>query len=294
MGIFKRKSVKVAVIQTHLVLNEKEDNIRNALCLVDKAIAQGAKLICLPEVFASGINFMNVREMAEPIPEGPATNLLSEKAKSNQIYIVAGVLEKDSSGDIYDSAILLCPDGKLLGKYRRWFLWHGERNYISQGKAGHCIQTEIGKIGLLVGYDISFPEACRQYFEEQVDILICVATIFEELSYATQQLCRSRAVENHCYFIFASGLGEHPLANRYYMGNSMITCDPYFLVKQLRTKQTPDMEIVAKADKQEVILTQELFLEDLVKSRKEMPFHQDFKETIANSQKGNKSYAYMA
>lgn len=287
MGIFRKKLVKLAVIQMK-VFNEKHLNLECAFRFINEAIEQGARIICLPQAFATGISWIDLKNTAEEIPEGNLFRLLQKKADAAGIYIAAGILEKDEE-DIFDSAILLNPEGKLLGKYRRRFLWEGEIDFISRGKESKCICTPMGKIGFIIGYDINFPEACREYFKQQVDLLICVATIFDDFSYPTEYICRVRAMENHCYFAFASGLGEHELANKKYMGRSLIACDPIFLLKQVHGCQTPDRDILCKAEKNEGILIQELLLEELKKFRKGIPHYKDLDVTLKNESCEKKS-----
>lgn len=285
MGIFRKELIKLSVIQMNIIQDEKELNIKRAQELIDEALRQEAKIVCLPEAFATGINWMSLRNMAEEIPDGNITKRLSKQAKDAEVYIIAGILEKEGS-DIYDTAILLDSNGAFLGKHRRRFLWNGERGFISPGQeSSKCIPTPMGKIGLLIGYEINFPEACREYFREQVDLLVCVATIFEDFSYPTEHLCRARAMENHCYFVFASGLGEHQLANKRFMGKSLIACDPMFLINQGFQADILSIDILSQAEKNEGILIQTLLLEDLIKSKKKIPQYHDL-EAALNIEKG--------
>lgn len=280
MSIFKRKTNKIAIVQSIVIQDDRGQNITSAMNLVDKAAEQGAEIICLTEAFGTGINWLNLKEMAESVPEGPITGQLQEKAKQHKIHLIAGILEKDGN-DIFDTAVIIDPEGTLLGKYRRWFLWTGETNYITPGKPINCIHTNFGKVGLIIGYDINFPETCRRYFQEQVDLIVCLGAIFEEFSSSTVNLCRARATENHCYFVLASALGEHQFANKRFMGNSMVTCDPTFLLKNLKVPMQEDISILARAGREETVLLQDLFIDDMAQSRKGIPHYQDLSAAIS-------------
>jgi len=280
MGLFKRKSIKISIIQMNILQDDKDVNLTTASRLIDECAFQGTGIIVLPQAFATSINLPSLHQMAEPVPDGKIISFLSKKAVTHKTYIIAGILEKEDS-NVYDSAVVISPDGQLIGKYRRWFLWGMEKDFMAPGKPGKCIHTELGKIGLLLGYDIGFPEACRSYFKEKVDILICMAAIFEDISYPMEYLCRARTMENHCYFVFASGLGYHMFGNTYYMGKSLIACDPLFLVFELKQKAEPNFDIIGQLGKKEGILTRELFIEDLKKRVDKTPQYQDLEYAMS-------------
>lgn len=283
MGFFVKESIKVAAIQSLIVQGEKDKNLEGAFALLGKALEQKPRLVCLTQAFGSGINFIILQKMAEPIPDGRIAKLLSEKAKEKEIFIAAGILELGEDGKVYDAAVLFAPNGDLLGKYRRWVRWGGETNYISQGRPMDCIQTEIGKVGLILGYDLCFPQTCHRYFLQGVDMIICCGAIFEDLSYDAQLFCSARAMENHCYLVYAGAIGEHQFANMHYMGHSAITCDPYFMVKQLKEEVKPGMDVLAKAGKGEEFILANLFIDDLQKGRKKLPFQKDLERTLNDS-----------
>jgi len=280
MNLFMKLPLRIAVAQMNILQSNKEWNLQQARKFIEQAASDGVELVCLPEAFATGVNFMDLHKMAEGIPDGVIFHTLVDLATINKIHIVAGIVEKDEHGRIFDSAVIISDKGALLGKYQRRFLWTGENNYFSQGMPMYCINSNIGRIGLLVGYDIFFPEACHNYFLDDVDLLICVANVFEELSNSAQQLCRARSIENHCYFIFTSGIGEHNLINKKYMGVSMITCDPYYITKQLKRKQSIDMDILCKAGTSEVLLSRDIYIEEMKKYKKKVPFLSDLKSAL--------------
>jgi predicted amidohydrolase len=275
MRLFKRDTERVAVVQMPIIHSDREENLRTAKQLIDEAARNCAGLICLPQAFATGINLPDLRDQAEPIPSGPTTQFLVESATRAGAYVVAGVLEKDGR-DIYDSVVLIDPAGQLCGKYRRWFLWQREKDFITPGKPVGCVQTNMGRIGLIAGYDINFPESCRHYFRERVDIIICAANILSDIAFPVQSFCRARAAENHCYLIFCSSLGEHPYARSRYMGKSMVTCDPLFLVYEVEQESSSGAEVVCQADDREQVLLADLFIYDITRRKGKVPEYKDF------------------
>jgi predicted amidohydrolase len=218
--------------------------------------------------------------MAEPVP-GPTTDRLGELASSHSLHIVAGVLELGEGRRVYDSAVLFAPNGVLLAKYRRRFLWTGERNYVTTGDKAMIVPTKLGNIGLLVGYDLCFPEACATFLDHDVDIAVCTASVFERLNFNATRLALARAMDLHCYFVYANAVGFHQFANMRYTGHSAICADPYFLQVQLQAAATESLGMVAQAYAEPVSLTACLYLEDLAVARSaKLPFKTDARFTL--------------
>lgn len=280
MGIFSRRATRVAVVQSLIVQGERERNVRGAMTLVDRALTQQPHIVCLTQAFATGVNFIVLQKLAERIPDGPTCQELMQKAAAERIHIVAGILERGDDGRIYDAAVLIDPRGILLGKYRRWMRWSGEVNYVSAGVPIDVIETEIGRVGLQVGYDVCFPEASQHYFRQEADLIVYCASIFEDLRYDVRHLCGARAIDNHCYVVFAGAIGEHQFANMRYMGGSCVCCDPYVQTQQLKRNEEAGMEMLAQAGRTEEFITADLYLEELGKARRKFPFHHDLRTAL--------------
>lgn len=282
MSIFQKPSVPVAVLQTQIEQGEKERNWSGAITLFEKALESGPKLIVFPEAFVSGVNFIILRQMAERVPDGPTCDQLCQLAVQHSVHIAAGVLEAGEDGKIYDSAILIDPSGTVLGKYRRRFLWTGERNYVSAGSEQAVIKTELGNIGLLIGYDLCFPESCGAFLQSDVDIAICMASVFERLNYNAPRLALARAIDHHCYFLYANAVGFHQFANMRYTGSSGIFADPYFLQIQMAYAPEDRLGILAMTEDAPAFLAANLFLEELRRARRsKLPFKEDATYTLA-------------
>lgn len=280
MGLFVRESVRIAVVQSRILQGEKDRNLQEAWALFDQALAEEPRLVCLTEAFASGVNFIILRQMAEPVPGGRVFRLLADRARAGGVHVAAGILELGDDGRVYDSAVLVGPDGALLAKYRRWMRWEGETNYVSQGGPIDAVVTPFGKVGLVVGYDLFFPRAFEHYFLQETDLVVCCGSIFEELGYDARQLCAARAMECHAYVALAGAVGEHQFANMHYTGGSRVTVDPYFLFKQLKEKPRPGCEVVAQMESGEGVIAADLRLDDLRKARKKLPFRGDLMRAV--------------
>ncbi|WP_256080131.1 carbon-nitrogen hydrolase family protein [Massilia sp. YIM B04103] len=268
-NIFSGPAVKVAVIQLCILHNQTERNLEAALKLIREAAESGANIVCLPATFATGINFPSLKRDAQTA-DGPIVTTLRALAASLGIALVFGLLERDGN-DIYDAAFYIDESGAIAGSYRRNSIWEGERAYISRGTPAPLIETRHGKIGLLVSYDVRFPEASRAYFAENADIIICVASLFHIYGFAVESLCRARAADNACYFVFASCVGENGFAMLEYMGGSLIADGTVMKVDQNR-----ELDVLAHAGHQQEIVQAELLIGRKKKIGKELPYQADY------------------
>ncbi|NVD98788.1 carbon-nitrogen hydrolase family protein [Massilia sp. BJB1822] len=273
-NIFSGPAVKVAVIQLCILHNQTEKNLEAAVKLIREAAGTGANIVCLPATFATGINFPSLKRDAQAA-DGPIVSTLRTLAASLGIALVFGLLERDGN-DIYDAAFYIDESGAIAGSYRRNSIWEGERAYISRGTPAPLIETRHGKIGLLVSYDVRFPEASRRYFAENADIIICVASLFHIYGFAVESLCRARAADNACYFVFASCIGENGFAMLEYMGGSLIADGTVMKVDQNR-----ELDVLAHAGQQQEIVQAELLIGRKKKIGKELPYQADY---VANWQ----------
>jgi predicted amidohydrolase len=136
------------------------DNLRMIEAVVEEAANQKADLIVLGEL----VTVHDIRGSAVPaetVP-GPTTRRLGEMARKHNLYIVAGMPEREGHL-IYNTAALIGPDGSLAGKYRKMTLPSGEaREGATPGNDYPVFETRFGKIGMMICYDLFFPEVSRQ------------------------------------------------------------------------------------------------------------------------------------
>ncbi|KKM11369.1 hypothetical protein SY88_09035 [Clostridiales bacterium PH28_bin88] len=169
----KESVVGVAVVQTRPRLGAVQENVRRTLELIDEAAARGAKLIILPECCNTGYVFNNrqeVKEVAEPVDGGWTVAQWAAKAREKDAYIVAGMVEKDGIC-FYNSAVLVGPEG-LVGVYRKTHLFAEEKLYYEPGNLGLPVfQLPFGRVGILICYDLWFPETARLLMLQGADII---------------------------------------------------------------------------------------------------------------------------
>jgi len=122
-----------------------------------------ADLIVLPELFASGYQFVSQEEalaLSEPVPDGATTRRLIDLAKRRHMVIVAGLPER--AGEVcYNSAVVVGPSG-LIGCYRKTHLFFEETLFFTPGDTGFQVwDIGLAKIGVMICFDWYYPEAAR-------------------------------------------------------------------------------------------------------------------------------------
>ena len=148
------------------------------LSLIDAAGAQRADIVCLPETFmASGLPASRIAELAEPA-DGPSFQALSERAKRFGIHVVAGMFVRTASG-VENIAVLIGRDGKLIGSYSKNHPTEGEiTGGITPGSRAAVYQTDIGRIGLAICFDLNWPELWQNMARQGAD-MVCWISAYE-------------------------------------------------------------------------------------------------------------------
>jgi len=267
----------VALIQMAMSPDPKK-NLPVAIDRITAAARQGAKLICLPELFRS-LYFCQKEDyqcfdLAEPIP-GPATDLLAKIAKKLKITLVSSHFEQRTGGLYHNTAVVFGPDGSILGTYRKMHIpddpGFSEKFYFAPGDTGFLpIQTPVGKLGVLVCWDQWYPEAARLMALRGAQILIYPTAIglarteprelHKVQCRAWQTMQCSHAIANGVFVLSINRTGREDSLD--FWGTSF-ACDPFG-------------EVLAQAstDKAEIIRTR-LDLDEIGTTRQHWPFLRD-------------------
>lgn len=153
----------VACSQFTPILGAVRENVQHSLRLVREAAAQGATVIVLPELASSGYVFADAAEAAgaSEAPDGFAVTAWQEAATELGVVIVAGFAETNPDGAPFNSAALVMPDGEPV-IYRKAHLWDRERLIFTPGDdLPPVVDTPAGRIGVMICYDLEFPEWVR-------------------------------------------------------------------------------------------------------------------------------------
>jgi predicted amidohydrolase len=198
-----------------------------------------AELIVLPESvttgFTTGLSPDQLWDLVSELP-GPILQPYAELAAELNIHLVLGTYERGPvRGVVYNAAVVVGPAGELLGTYRKTHPFGSERadrgGWVTPGEDVLVVETELGKIGVIICFDGDYPELSRITAIKGAEI-ICRPSALLRSADLWELTNRARAYDNHVYLIGANATGVDP-AGVIYFGNSMIV--------------TPIAEVIARA-----------------------------------------------
>lgn len=198
--------VRIAGIVLKWISADKEANFRRAESMIRKAAANGAKIVVTTECFLDGYAIddksipLNVyRALGEPVPDGKYYKRLATLADELDIHLVAGLMEADGRKR-YNTAVLIGPEGKLIGKYRKQHLGH-ESVRNTPGDASLVFDTPYGRVGIMICADRRFEKIVRRFRQNGADFMICPSGgMFGPKT--NDHILQSRSRENKFYIIF--------------------------------------------------------------------------------------------
>ena len=195
--------MRVGYCQTEPVFGEVKQNLDAVSASLLKV---GCDLMVLPELFATGYQFVSkeeVESLAEPVPQGPTTQRLLEIARDRRMTLVAGLPERDG-GRCYNSAVVVGPNG-LIGCYRKVHLFFEETLFFTPGDGGFQVwDIGPGRIGVMVCFDWFYPEAARTLALKGADIICHPSNLV--MPYCPDAMV-TRCLENRLFSITANRIG---------------------------------------------------------------------------------------
>jgi predicted amidohydrolase len=189
-------SRKVRLASVHYIPSGKSprSNCAEYAPLIAEAARQKADLVVLGETVPYVRVGKKPHETAEAVP-GPSTEYFGELARKNKLHIVVSLYEREGKA-VYNTAVLLDPEGKLLGKYRKVCLPHSEvESGVTPGNDYPVFDTKFGKVGMMVCYDGFFPEVARELTNRGAEVIAWPVWGCNPL------LGQARACENHVYVV---------------------------------------------------------------------------------------------
>ncbi len=216
--------MRVGVAQIEPRLGELEHNRALAVAQLERAAELGCDLVVLPECASSGYVFEGAEEalaFAEEVP-GPYTDALASACRRLGLHCVSGMLGRE--GDVlYNTAVLVGPDG-LLGRYRKTHLpFLGVDRFAAAGDELPVFDTPLGRIGLLICYDIRFPEAMRALALRGAELVAHPTNWPLAGVFNAEVLTRARAQESRIFLATANRVGTERYTT--FCGWSQV-CDP--------------------------------------------------------------------
>ena len=279
-----KAKVKVALVQFEPRWLETEHNAERMRKLAEEQADAGAELIVFPEL--ANVGYITPQTIGDPPSYGPdtsalefavkyhqaseyvpgiTTGLLCQVAESYRVHIVVGLSQKHPAipGSLYNSAVLIGPSG-IIGVHHKMHIPSNEKFYFYRGETADVYDTELGKVAMMICYDLRFPELARIFALKGAEI-VCVPwggswkgkfTDPEHLRHRAF----TRAQENANFVLLCNRTGKE--GNSQFIGRSLVAA--------------PHGQIIASTDSQEeTVVTAELSNDDIFQARASHTVFQD-------------------
>lgn len=266
--------IKIALCQMKVVDN-KEENLKKATSMIKESIKQETDFIVLPEMFNCPYSNGKFIEYCEEEKTSRTISKISQLAYENNVYILAGSIPEKENANLYNTSYLFNRNGELIAKHRKMHLFDidvkgkikfMESDVLTAGDNVTIADTEFGKIGIGICYDIRFPELARLMAQKNALILFYPGAFNMTTGPAHWELLfRSRALDNQVFCVgVAPALNEN--ASYHSFGHSIIT--------------NPWGEIVTETDTKEELVITEIDLSEIKKIREELPLLKNKREDL--------------
>jgi N-carbamoylputrescine amidase len=247
----------------------RDENVHRASQFVSQAAADGAELVVLPELFHVEYfpQYRDYKYMDYAEPDtGHTTSSMRSLAKSLHVWIVSTIFEMERPGLYYDTAMLINPEGEIVGKYRKVHpaaLLSLEKVYFRGGSSFPVFQVGEWTIGFSICYDNLFPESCRCLSLGGAELIIApYATPIDD---PWENFLTTRALENGVFLAACNHVGQE--GDWRMTGKSMII--------------TPRGKIAIQASgSDEDIVTLDVSRDDVISARRNFPLFRDRRPEI--------------
>ena len=215
--------MKLMIAQTSPLLAEPTVNLEALESLCRLAVEAEVDLIALPELAFTGYNiFERLDRLAQTI-DGPIVTEAARLANKYNLHLLFGLAERQSNGELSNSAILLDDNGQHLATYNKRHLWDRENEFFIAGKKSCVVDTRFGKLGLMICYDNEFPEVARELAQAGAEVILSpTANMLPNAERQVLQI-RARAMDNQCFVACINRSGVEDTLH--YCGNSIVA-DP--------------------------------------------------------------------
>ncbi len=248
------REITISLAQIDIRLGDVDANLTQGQALVQEAARRGSDLIVFPELWTTGYDLSRASDLAESLPDGPTSQLLSTWAREHNIWITGSLLLRGESG-VFNAAPLFGPEGQIVGPYCKIHRFGPmeEDRWLEAGKTPGLFEMPWGRTGMAICYDLRFPELFRAYALAGATLVLLPSEWPHPRLAHWRTLMRARAIENQCFFVAVNRVGSD--RNNTFCGHSAII--------------DPCGEVVVEAGESEALLTAtiDLALADEVRSR---------------------------
>ena len=222
--------VNIALLLTDIEFADPEANYKNVDVIFREAMAAEVRpdVVILPEDWSSGFSdkmFHEMEKHVEPL-NGPSVTFLQNLAKEFNVWVVAGSISTQFDDGMRNTTFLINREGEIVGDYSKMHLYSDMDEDVPflHGDKTEVFDTELGKLGLMICYDIRFGELARTYALKGADVLVVTSDFPNPRVSHWVTLLRARAIENQMFVVACNRVGDSPMGT--YCGHSIII-DPW-------------------------------------------------------------------
>ena len=248
------KLIRAGIVQFDVCPGDVESNLAIAKKRISTLARQGVRLVLLPEMWSTGFANERLKKLSETTPR--ILKHLSKVSKNLHLTIIGSLPEKAAEG-VYNTAYVVDRDGSIAGVYRKIHLFSptGEDRYFKPGLKAVVSKTSLGPIGLMICYDLRFPELCRSLVLRGAKVVAVMAQWPAERLAHWDVLLKARAIENQVFVLGANRCGND--SGLVYAGHSRII--------------SPFGEVLARAGKRPATISAPMDFRLLERTRREIP-----------------------
>jgi beta-ureidopropionase len=226
---------RVAGVQMACRVGDVKGNVERGCSWVKKAAQEGAHLVCLPEMFNTGYfshtSHVDTKywDLAEPLQDSWTLHQMGTLAKRHGLHVVAPIVEKGDLGIYHNSAVVIGPEGDMIGCYRKvhlpWSFTGWEKFYFRPGYDFPVFDTSLVRLGIQICYDRDFPEGFRTLALKGAQLILLPTGAPRHLVEMWRLICRIRAYENGVFVLGVGLTGKVDEEHHEFTGNTILA-DP--------------------------------------------------------------------
>ncbi|WP_214629843.1 carbon-nitrogen family hydrolase [Paenibacillus agaridevorans] len=262
-------TIRIALLQMNIEAGFPERNFAKLQEMMEKAMEDKRKpdVLMFPEMWNTGYALEQIEDLADPYGK-QSTELLSAFGKKHGVYIVGGSIAEKREDGVYNTTLAFDREGNRIADYAKMHLFRlmSEEKYLKAGSHTGRLEIEKAEAGMMICYDIRFPELARKLALDGAKLLFVPAEWPNPRLHHWRTLLTARAIENQMYVIACNRMGQSGETS--FFGHSMII-DPWG-------------EIVAEAGEEEVILFGDIDLKLVDDVRTRIPVFEDRRPQLYN------------
>lgn len=254
---------QVAAIQLTPIMHDVDANLKRGIDYIRKASEENVDLIVLPELWTTGYYLSkNAFSQLAETRNGRTVSTMQEEAKKADASIICPFVEKGEGDKLHISVAVIDSDGELRGIVRKSMLWGREAQIFTPGKVEYPVfKTKVGTIGILICYEMEFPEPSRLLALAGAEIIVCPSVWSLGASHRWDIQLPARSLDNTVYVLGVNTVGNH-------------SCGKSKLISPLG-------DLLAEAsDKKEELMIRAIDKEALYWAREEIPYLEDYRNKL--------------